>query len=435
MIRYFLETLFFQILFLAVYDALLKRETFFQWNRAYLLGTFALSLLLPKLHLAALGQVVPQQIRNYSQALWQLDPVEVVAGQEQTFWNTWTWYEWVLILGSLLAALLFVYKLFKLYTLARQGKLVPYQDHYQLLLPQSDHAFSFFKLVFLGDQLPQPKKKAILAHELVHVRQNHSLDQLFFELARIVFWFNPMVYVYQKRMAEVHEFIADGLSTQSSKKEQYQLLLSQAFQTENISFINPFFSSSLIKKRIVMLQKQKSKNALKFKYLLLLPLLLAILLYTSCEQEATVGDEADTLKTIPLSERLIMSDEKGNAVVSDDIDDIPFSSVDQVPVFPGCEDATDQRKCFTQKMQEHIVKNFRYPEAAQSLGLQGRVNLLFIIGADGSINDIRYRGPDPILEAEAVRIIKLLPHMQPGKSKGKAVNVPFSIPITFKLQQ
>src|SRR5680860_1903230 len=85
-------------------------------------------------------------------------------------------------------------------------------------------------------------------------------------------------------------------------------------------------------------------------------------------------------------------------------------------------------------MQKHISKNFRYPEEAQKQGIQGRVNVMFTIGADGNISNIRMRGPDKLLEAEVARIISRLPQLEPGRHEGKVVNVPYSIPITFKLQ-
>ena len=115
-------------------------------------------------------------------------------------------------------------------------------------------------------------------------------------------------------------------------------------------------------------------------------------------------------------------------------EDVPFSIVENVPVFPGCADAPNKRACFNKKMQEHIGKNFRYPEIAQEKGIQGRVSMLFTISKDGTIQNVNMRGPDALLEKEAARIIGRLPKMTPGKHKGKAVNVPFSIPITFKLQ-
>ena len=114
--------------------------------------------------------------------------------------------------------------------------------------------------------------------------------------------------------------------------------------------------------------------------------------------------------------------------------DVPFAVIEDVPVFPGCENAKNKRDCFNKQMQKHIRKNFRYPEIAQELGIQGRVSVLFTIDKDGSITNIRMRGPDKNLEAEALRIIKKLPKMTPGRQRGRAVRVPFSIPITFKLQ-
>jgi TonB family protein len=107
--------------------------------------------------------------------------------------------------------------------------------------------------------------------------------------------------------------------------------------------------------------------------------------------------------------------------------------IDKVPVFPSCEDADNKRACFSKMLQKHISKNFNYPKEAQEKGIQGRVAVMFTIAQNGSIQNIRKRGPDKLLENEAERIISLLPKMKPGEHKGKAVDVPFSIPITFKL--
>lgn len=113
--------------------------------------------------------------------------------------------------------------------------------------------------------------------------------------------------------------------------------------------------------------------------------------------------------------------------------EVPFSVIENVPVFPGCENENDKRACFNTMMQKHISKNFRYPEIAQEMGVQGRVNIMFTIQKDGNIGNVRMRGPDKNLEKEADRIIGKLPKMTPGKQRGNSVRVPFSIPITFKL--
>ena len=123
-------------------------------------------------------------------------------------------------------------------------------------------------------------------------------------------------------------------------------------------------------------------------------------------------------------------------VMEEELDiDVPFAIIEDVPLYPGCENVpkSQRRKCFQEKIQKHIIKNFRYPEIAQEMGIQGRVFVQFIIGKDGNISGIRTRGPDKNLEKEANRIISKLPKMTPGKQRGRPVRVPFSIPVTFKL--
>ncbi|WP_036382489.1 energy transducer TonB [Muricauda sp. MAR_2010_75] len=147
------------------------------------------------------------------------------------------------------------------------------------------------------------------------------------------------------------------------------------------------------------------------------------------EVEETVIESTETSQ----EEEVVEIEEVVVEEVEEDIS-VPFAVIEDVPVFPGCEGASDKKACFQEMMQKHIRKNFRYPEIAQEMGVQGRVNVIFVIQKDGSIGNIRMRGPDKNLEAEALRIIERLPKMTPGKQRGRAVKVPFSIPITFKLQ-
>ena len=153
-----------------------------------------------------------------------------------------------------------------------------------------------------------------------------------------------------------------------------------------------------------------------------------------------VEDEEDVEETVIEStetdeEEIIEVEDVEIEEEYDDVD-VPFAVIEDVPIFPGCEKVkkSKRRDCFQEQMNKHIRKNFRCPEIAQEMGIQGRVYVNFVIGKDGNISNIRMRGPDKNLENEANRIISKLPKMTPGKQRGKAVRVPFSIPITFKLQ-
>lgn len=133
--------------------------------------------------------------------------------------------------------------------------------------------------------------------------------------------------------------------------------------------------------------------------------------------------------------------EKKNSEEKDYKDDcldkeVAFSEIEDVPIFPGCEKVkkSELKNCFQEQMNNHIRRNFRYPEIAQEQGIQGRIYVNFIIAKDGEITNIRTRGPDENLEKEAIRIISILPKMKPGIQEGCPVRVPFSLPITFRLK-
>jgi protein TonB len=117
--------------------------------------------------------------------------------------------------------------------------------------------------------------------------------------------------------------------------------------------------------------------------------------------------------------------------------EVPFSVIENIPVFPGCENRVKakQIKCFENAIKAHVIKNFKYLDAALELGIYGKVYVLFIIANTGYVAKIKSRGPDKILEKEAERIINSLLKMIPGKQRGIAVSVPYSISISFVLKE
>lgn len=154
-----------------------------------------------------------------------------------------------------------------------------------------------------------------------------------------------------------------------------------------------------------------------------------------------VEDEKDIVETViassePNQDTEIAPIESIEVADSNIPDKVPFILIENAPIFPGCENETsekEKRACFQEMMLKHIRKNFRYPAVARDMGLQGRVSVMFIVQKDGSIGDIKLRGPHESLEKEAARIISKLPQLEPGKQRGTPVKVPYSIPITFKL--
>ena len=301
MAHYILQIIFFQLFFLLVYEIFLKKETFFNYNRAYLLLTPILAILIPWLRLEFLVEAVPENARI-------LIP-QVISGQPEIYRETLptvtiygesglqlNWWLITYLTGLAVTLFLFIKKYRNLNKLFHFKQITRERDFRVIQLPDSNAAYTFFNTVFLGEQLSDSEKQHILSHELVHVKQKHSLDLIFFEILKIVFWFNPLIYIYQSRIAGLHEFIADDEVVKTTeKKTYYEQLLNTAFSTQNISFINQFFNHSLIKKRIIMLQKHKSSKLSKFKFLLVIPLMLAMLTYVACSDVETKEDTESSL--------------------------------------------------------------------------------------------------------------------------------------------
>lgn len=158
-----------------------------------------------------------------------------------------------------------------------------------------------------------------------------------------------------------------------------------------------------------------------------------------------VEDEAEIEETIIESSEIDQETVIEEVVAVDDVEvaeeeeeiTVPFAVIENVPIFPGCEtmkNNEERRACFQKMVQQHVKKEFNYPPTAIELGIQGKVYVQFVIDGKGYITHIRTRGPDANLEQEASRIVASLPQMTPGMQRGRAVKVPYSIPITFKLE-
>ncbi len=482
MIHYIIQIVAFQLLFIILYDLFLNKETFFTWNRLYLLITPILSFVLPLLKIKAIQETIPEGyfielpavlLNGYSQDTafdgGTLQEVVIIGTQPinlvSLLLNIW-------IIGVGISLGLFIFKMIKIQRLKRSGTIKRFNGIKIVTLPNTDTAFSFFNTMFIGENLSENQRTSILLHENIHIKQYHSLDLLFFEIQRIICWFNPLVYIYQNKMMMLQEYTADAKAVyQSDKKSYYQDLLAQVFQTENISFINTFFNHSLIKKRIIMLQKSKSKQIAKIKYLFLLPVIAIMLFYTACTSEAVNAQEtADSvtstdsevlqsiqdLKEVIARQGTITEEEQkalksvlqlttskgsGDLHFEDKLEreEVPFAVIERVPTFPGCsglESNDELKKCMSSKISQHVGKEFDASVSKES-GLTGDIKIFvsFKIDKKGDVVNIRSRAPSPSLQKEAIRVIETLPRMIPGEQKGKAVGVLYSLPILFKIEE
>jgi hypothetical protein len=342
----------------------------------------------------------------------------------------------IFYVGMGLFAIIFLVKLTKIARLILTNKSIKKTNYTLIVLNEKQSAFSFFNYIFINQHLMDNKDLQIIQHELIHCKHKHTFDLLYFELLKIVLWFNPMVYVYQKRITLLHEYISDAEVVKETDKNQYfSKLLAETFNVENISFINQFFKHSLIKKRIIMITKEKSQKMKQLKYLLIAPLLLSMLLLSSFE-----GNSIETLKNIPLDNETVFKENTSALKTLDTTRQenvIPFALIENAPVFPGCVGTEEElRTCLQEKIANHVNSNFN-SGLGKELGLEPglkKVFVMFIIDNEGNITDVQARAPHKKLEEESMRVIKSMPKMTPGKHKGKTVGVKYSLPIAFMVE-
>ncbi|GGF74905.1 M56 family metallopeptidase [Wenyingzhuangia marina] len=429
---YILEIIMFQMLFLALYY-MFKNETFFNYNRIYLLGTSVLSYVLPFVKFDAFRTTsLPINTINMLPTVFIGDTTQNLVNNTNTNSFSWDWW-YLLLLGSTVMLVIFTVKLWKLIKLSKNELVTKSEEVRLVTIKNSQSAFSFFNWIFMGDQLKGEEREIILAHELIHVKQKHSVDLLFFEIQRIVCWFNPLVYQYQKEIQSLHEFIVDNQMIQKSGKQEYcKNILTQLLNVPKLSFVNTFYKKSIIKKRIAMITKKESKSTARLKYAFIIPVLMGMLFYTSCQQNEKEVEE----QVLELKDGKVFVKENISETAKRDmlIEGVPFAAVQNPAVFPGCEDAEDLKKCFSDKVSKYISQNFDIG-LAEELGLTGvqRMAGMFKVDVNGNVTDIKVRSVNPDLKEEFERVLESLPQMEPATHDGEKVSMLFSLPLVFKV--
>ena len=280
-----------------------------------------------------------------------------------------------------------------------------------ILLDDETAPYSFFRQIVVGTRgLTDDELRCILAHESLHVRQFHSLDILFSRMMCCLAWFNPFAWLIMRELRAVLEFQADAASLDACNRENYLRLLYRQATGLGYGHITNNFNSINIKKRIVMMNKQKTRFG-AWKVLAALPLV-ALLLTVGCKN----GEPATEESVAKVSE----------ATVEPELFD-PQETPEgfQAPEYDGGMEA----------LYKYIAENIQYPEQAKADGIEGRVLIHFVVMNDGSIVNVEVaKGIGGGCDEEAVRVVKAMPKWTPAVYEGKNVNVQYTLPITFKLQ-
>lgn len=301
-----METLFIYLIkssgligmFYLAYMILLRKETFFNSNRWFLLAGLISSIVLPLIVFTKIVWVDPSPT-NFD---WSKIPMTTPVENEALEINWYLVFVLVYSIGILLFLMKLVFDFYSLFKVLK-GKTIQKQADFQFIdVTENVSPFSYFNSIVYNSSLySETELENILEHEKVHSEQNHTIDVLITRFFCIVFWFNPLVWLYKKAVLQNLEFIADSeASKKISDKKAYQLTLLKITTQENCVVLTNHFYQSLIKKRIVMLNKNQSNKRNYWKYAVVLPLLGAFVFFFQVEvvaQEKTTPKQENETKS------------------------------------------------------------------------------------------------------------------------------------------
>jgi hypothetical protein len=329
-------------LFLIAYYALLRKETFFASNRGFLMAGLLTSALLPFARYtkviwvdpAPKSEVAEQAVQtvNLDQLMMMQQQMIASAKAHESFTINW----WYVACAIYAIGMLFFFTRFIIDFIAirriLKGNAIIKEGRYKLIDSKKvSSPFSFFNyIVYNSAVLNTEELESIISHEKVHSRQRHSADMIISQLFCIAFWFNPLVWLYKRSISQNLEFIADAVAIRqlADKKSYQKTLLKITLQPECIAITNHFYQS-LIKKRIVMLNKKQSKRRNSWKYAIILPALAAFML--AFQVKVVAQEKATTISTA--------SDEKTKVSVSIEKDATDKELAEEVKIFKDEFDA------------------------------------------------------------------------------------------------
>ena len=440
--------------FYMFYRLLLARETFHHINRIVLLTTAVASYVLPLCVITIHETVVMQQT-----------PTVTIDGLQASAYEPASTPLWQIVLPILFVIGVAAATGHTLCSLIRIIRLISHSEQH----PQADGTticvtgnadlapFSWMHYIVMNRSDYDISDAAILAHERGHIRLHHSCDVLLVDLLTALQWFNPAMWMLRSDLRAIHEYEADAaVLSQGINARQYQyLLITKAGGIGGYSLANGITHSAL-KNRITMMTNKTSKSSHLLKLLALLPIVGVSLalnaetvtdyVYNNDEpqkqvpvkkgkQNATIKNNGKTILQVveapdqkteaeaPKSEQKQYEATVTYEIKEDSPQDV-FDVVEKMPEFPGG----------VQELLGFLSKTIKYPAEAEKAGTQGRVIATFVVRKDGSISDARVvKSVDPLLDAEALRVINAMPAWIPGTQNGKPVNVKYTVPISFRL--
>ena len=422
--------------FYLFYKLLCSRDTWHRFNRCLLLFILILSAVIPFLYIdidiavREASVVVEELITAFTTNTTEVGSALSPAEEIPTLWQRIPWQQipWhglaatIYLIGLLACVLHFISSLLSMRHLIRSGKRRDISDGIVVITHDKTYGpFSWMHYVIASEKDLDDNFDMILAHERAHIYLHHSWDLLFVQLCAMAQWFNPAVWLLKRELEAIHEYEADSATLrQGFDARQYQLRLFEEAVGVKFNTITNNFNKCSTKKRIIMMMKCQTSPWARLKALFVLPVTLAAVTVISCTSPKEKKTEANQEPASAPEMQVVTYAPQPKEAEQGEV----FQVVEEQPMFPGGMG----------ELMKYLQANIKYPEQAKNNGLQGRVIVQFVVNKDGSIcEDTILKSVAPSLDAEAVRVVRSMPNWTPGKQKGEAVRVRFTLPVTFRL--
>lgn len=428
MIAYIVTSGLLLSVFYAFFMLLMRKTTFFTFNRFSLMAGSLLCLALPLVHWDFSGTAVSNVIPTLTL------PQTVVSAEGGTLNAADKGISWLGVVSGIYFLGAFVVLIMNILSVIQTSRMIASGEHIQkdgfkvTIMDAPVASFSFLGHIVISreDFTANP---VILTHEMSHVRKHHSVDVLLFSVVTVLHWFNPLVWLARAELKMLHEYEADEfVINQGVNAADYQLLLVRKAVGEHRFRLANGFNHTKLSNRITMMMSEKTNGWIRLSYVACVPLLACMLCFCTSNKQTSEMTErtVDALDAEPQDINEVVAIGVTDATTAEEDEPVPFQSAEVKPMFQG-GDANN----FAKWVNEHLI----YPEDAQKAKKQGRVVVQFTITKTGKMENVKVlRGTFKSLDEEALRIVKSSPVWEPGKMQGKAVDVTYTFPIVFRLK-
>jgi TonB family protein len=282
--------------FYLLYWLLMRKSTHFGLNRLTLATSLIASLDLPLIQIDLTPEVVAANIPVMSM---DLSTVVQIVSKPEPFWGIREIVLLIYFAGLSITLFRLIYQSFYIHVISKMSRTITKGRHTIVLVEKDITPFAYFSKIFIpASKMEETSFESILAHEKSHLSQYHFVDLFLIEIVTIIQWFNPIIWLYERSLKEVHEYMADDeVLKQGVSRGNYQALLVNQALGGPVFTISHQFNQSLILKRIVMMTKMKTPQLAKIKVLLFIPLT-AVLLMAFSNPEPIVNPVVEKVQSI-----------------------------------------------------------------------------------------------------------------------------------------